>query len=209
MGKEAQITTSVQRTVRMLRAGGVAAVPTDTLYGVLADALDDSAVGKVFDAKTRAVSTPLPIFISSIDDLFRYGSRVPEVAFRLANEFWPGKLTIVVPRSPLLSSLVSGGLDTIGMRIPDHPVPRAIVALLRSPVTATSANISGMPSLTSGADVARELGERLDIVFDGGELQPSMPSTVIDTSSQPPLILREGAVAVSDIEKVAGTVVAM
>ncbi len=179
-------------------------MPTDTLYGISANALDARAAPRVFRVKGREEFSPLPIFVSDPDDLFRFGRDVPDVAARLAEIFWPGKLTIVVKKGADIPAVVSGGLDTIGLRVPDHPVPREIVNQLGAPVTATSANVSGKPALTSAADVVKELGGRLDLVLDGGMLAPSLPSTVIDLTNDPPRILREGAVSPSRIQKLAG-----
>ena len=201
------LSKSVNRAVKVLRNGGAVAAPTDTLYGILANALDERAVRKVFAAKMREAGSPLPIFVSDADDLAKYGRDIPEIAYALAAAFWPGKLTIVVPKSDRIPEVVSGGLDTVGMRIPDHPVPREIVAALGAPVTATSANLSGTEGLASAADVVRELGERVDMVLDGGVLAPSAASTVVDATASPLKILRIGAVAPETIERMTGAAV--
>lgn len=201
------LSKSVNRAVEILRRGGVVAAPTDTLYGILANALDERAARKVFAVKMRGAGSPLPIFVSEVADLDKYGRDIPEVAYALAAAFWPGKLTIVVPKSDLISEAVSGGLDTVGMRIPNHAVPREIVAALGAPATATSANLSGTAGLTSASDVARELGARVDMVLDGGELAPSEASTVIDAAASPPRILRAGAVSAERIRRMTGVAV--
>lgn len=198
------LSTSISRAVEILKSGGVIALPTDTLYGISANALDPDAAAKVFGVKDRGERSPLPIFISDTSEIFHYGRDVPDAALRLAEVFWPGKLTIVVSKSELVPSVVSGGFDTVGLRIPDHPTPREIVHELGAPITATSANVSGRPPLTAATDVADELGARLDLVFDGGVLSPSLPSTVINLTTDPPRILREGAVSPASIEKLAG-----
>ena len=201
--------TAIDEAVSVLSRGGVVAVPTDTLYGIAAAALDEAAVQRVFDVKERGQSSPLPLFMSSFEAMYEFGRRVPGVARRLAAAFWPGKLTIVVERSSRVPDIVTGGLDTVGLRIPDHPVPREIVARLGAPITATSANISGQPSLTSAEQVFRHLGDRLDLVVDGGQLRPSKPSTVIDVTRNPCRILRQGAVTPDQIEQVTGIEVAV
>ena len=198
------LSTSIFQSVQILRGGGVIALPTDTLYGISANALDPYAAAKVFGVKDRGESSPLPIFVSDPSDLYKYGRDISAAALRLAEVFWPGKLTIVVGKSDLVPDVVSGGLDTVGLRIPDHPAPREIVAGLGVPITATSANVSGKPALTAAEDVVSELGSRLDLVLDGGILAPSAPSTVIDVTADPPRILREGALSASDIQKLAG-----
>ena len=194
------LSISISKAAEILRGGGVIALPTDTLYGISANALDEDAASKVFRVKGREERSPLPIFVSDPDDLFRYGREVPDVALRLAESLWPGKLTIVVGKSDRIPDVVSGGLDTVGIRIPSHPVPREIVAQLGAPITATSANVSGRPALTAAEDVLAELGSRLDLVLDGGNLAPSLPSTVIDVTTVPPTILREGALSATDIQ---------
>ena len=198
------LSTSIQRAIEILRDGGVIALPTDTLYGISANALDGKAAAKVFGVKCREEFSPLPVFVSDSNDLFRYGRDVPDTAVRLAEVFWPGKLTIVVKKSGLIPAAVSAGLDTVGLRVPDHPAPRAVVGGLGAPITATSANVSGKPPLTSADEVVGELGTRLDLVLDGGALAPSRPSTVIDLTTDPPRILREGAVSASRIRRLAG-----
>ena len=198
------LSTSINRAAEILRGGGVIALPTDTLYGISANALDEDAASRVFRVKGREERSPLPIFVSDSDDLYKYGRDVPDVAVRLAETFWPGKLTIVVGKSDRIPDVVSGGLNTVGLRVPDHTVPREIVGQLGSPITATSANVSGKPALTTAEDVVAQLGGRLDLVLDGGNLAPSLPSTVIDVTTVPPTILREGAVSPADIHKLAG-----
>ncbi len=203
LGQRASLSTSIEEAASVLQDGGVIAVPTDTLYGVAASIENDPAVRRVFEAKGRTSSSPLPIFVREPDDIFRYGRCVPELAIRLAAEFWPGKLTIVVKRSSEVSDIVSGGLDTVGLRVPDHPVPREIVSALAIPMTATSANVSGQSPFTSAADVLLHLGDSLDLVFDGGRLDPSEASTVVDVSGGP-RILRGGAIPRARLERVTG-----
>ena len=200
MGNTTILSASISRAVEILSGGGVIALPTDTLYGISANALDDDVASKVFRVKGREERSPLPIFVSDSGDLYKYGRDVPDVAVRLAEAFWPGKLTIVVGKSDQIPDVVSGGLDTVGLRVPDHPAPREIVARLGAPITATSANVSGRPALTTAEDVLAELGSRLDLVLDGGNLAPSLPSTVIDLTADPPIILREGALSATDIQ---------
>jgi L-threonylcarbamoyladenylate synthase len=203
------LSTSIDRAVDILRRGGVISIPTDTVYGVAANALDENAVDRVFRIKGREDSSPIPVLIGEVDDLFTYGEDVPPEAMALARAFWPGRLTIVVRKSGIVPSIVSGGLDTVGLRIADHPVPRRLVSTLGTPITATSANTSGTEALNSAVSVAERLGDRLDLVFDGGDLPPSRPSTVIDLTSRPARILREGAVPRDAIEHVTGFVSSM
>ena len=196
-----KISDSIERAVEILRAGGVIAVPTDTVYGIAANALDADAVARVFALKGRADTSPSPLLAADADDLYRYGVGVSDDAAALARAFWPGGLTIVVRRAERVPAIVTGGLDTVGLRVPDHPVPRALSAALGAPITGTSANASGTPPLTSASEVAAAFGDGLDMVFDGGQLPPSEPSTVIDATATPARILREGAVIRAEIER--------
>ena len=196
------LSTSLDQAVAVLRRGGVIGIPTDTVYGIAANALDEDAVDRVFTLKGREDTSPIPVLIGEVADLFRYGAHVTDEAVALAEAFWPGQLTIVVSKSDLIPSVVSGGLDTVGLRIADHHVPRRLISDLGAPITATSANISGTEALNSAVSVAEQLGDRLDLVFDGGQLAPSRSSTVIDVTSGPPKILREGAVPAAEIGRV-------
>ncbi len=203
------LSTSLQQAIDILRNGGVIGIPTDTVYGVAANALDVQAVDKVFNLKARDDTSPIPVLVGDVDDLHKYGREVSDEAVALAEAFWPGQLTIVVPKSGIIPLVVSGGLDTVGLRIADHPVPRELVSALGAPITATSANISGSDSLSSAVSVLEHLGSNLDMVFDGGELPPSRPSTVVDATLSPPRILREGVVSIAAIEQVTGSVSSM
>ena len=196
-----KISDSIERAAEILRAGGVVAVPTDTVYGIAANALDVNAIARVFALKGRADTSPSPLLVADADDLFRYGVCVSDDAAALARAFWPGGLTIVVRRAERVPAVATGGLDTVGLRVPNHPTPRALAAALGAPITGTSANVSGTPPLTSASDVAAALGDGLDMVFDGGQLSPSEPSTVIDATATPARILREGAVSRAEIER--------
>ena len=203
------LSTSFDCAIAILRRGGVIGIPTDTLYGVAANALDTDAVNRVFTLKGRENTSPIPVLVGEVDDLFEYGRDVPDEAIALAEAFWPGQLTIVVLKADSIPSVVSGGLDTVGLRIADHPVPRWLISELGAPITATSANISGTEALTSALSVVERLGDRLDLVFDGGKLAPSKPSTVVDVMSRPVRILRDGAVSSAAIEHVTGSVTSM
>ena len=203
MGDCTKISDSLERAIEIVRGGGVIAVPTDTVYGIAANALDVNAVSRVFALKGRADTSPAPALVADADDLFKYAVEVSDDAIALARAFWPGGLTIVARRAEIIPSVVTGGLDTVGLRVPDHQIPRALSAALGAPITGTSANYRGAPPLTSAEGVAAALGYGLDMVFDGGQLPPSEPSTVIDATTTPARILREGAVSRAEIERVA------
>jgi L-threonylcarbamoyladenylate synthase len=192
------------RAVEVLRAGGVVAIPTDTLYGLAACAFDVDAVRRVFEIKGRDPGAALPLLLGDPEDVSLCASSVPAAARRLADRFWPGPLTIVLPRADRVPEAVTGGRSTVALRLPDHPVPRHLARSLGMPITGTSANLSGAEPVRSAAGVARQLGGMLDMVFDGGTLPEGPPSTVVDLSVSPPRVVRAGAISERELGEVAG-----
>ncbi len=191
----------------VLRQGGLVAYPTDTVYGLGANAFDARAAARVFDAKGRAGTEPLPVLIPDILYLPWVARDIPEVAWRLARAFWPGALTLVLPRTASIPDVVSAGKDTVAVRVPAHPVPRALSRMLEAPITGTSANISGHPSPVSVSEVHAQLGDRVDYVVEG-ECYLGKESTVVEISAfnAKPRLLREGAVPWSAVEGVVAEV---
>ena len=159
----------IRTTVEVLANGGVAAIPTDTLYGLAACAFDEEAVLKVYELKGRPEGMALPLLLADAEDARRCALEVPQEAWALTERYWPGALTLVVKKSARVPAIVTAGLDTVALRVPDHPVPRAIARALGSPITGTSANLSGRPGLTSASAVRREFGDAIDFVLDGGD----------------------------------------
>ena len=198
----------VQAAVRLLRRGGVVAVPTDTLYGLAASAFDVRAVERVYRIKGRAEGIALPLLLAESQDLELCAVDVPQIAWTLAGHFWPGPLTLVLRRSGNVPDAVTGGMDTVAVRVPDHPVPRAIVRGLGTPITGTSANRSGGPAPTTAAVVMEQLGGEIDRVIDLGECPGRVASTILDVTGSVPRVVRHGAVGVRQIEEVAGRPVA-
>ena len=196
--------TGMQRqiaiAVKMLAAGGVAAIPTDTLYGLAANAFDEPAVQKVYELKGRPDGMALPLLLSDAADAARCAAHLPDSTLALAERFWPGALTLVVRKSADVPDIVTAGMDTVALRVPNHPVPRAIAESLGSPITGTSANLSGKPGLTDAASVRAEFGDTLDFVLDGGDAMGGVASTILDMTGSEPRVLREGAVSWADIE---------
>lgn len=190
--------------VRLLRRGGVVAIPTDTLYGLAAAASDVEAVKRLFRIKGRPAAMAVPLLIADESQLDAYSAGVSEVARTLARAFFPGALTLVLPRSELVPKVVTGGGDSVALRVPDHPVPRAIIRLLGGAITGTSANRSGAPSATTAQDVKCQLGSDVDMVLDGGECRGGLASTVVDVSGPSPRILRQGAVSREALESELG-----
>lgn len=185
----------------VLRHGGVIAFPTDTVYGVGAHAFQPEAVRRLYVAKNRPAEKAIPLLIASVDDLPFVAAEVSETARRLAARFWPGGLTLVVPRHPRVPDVVSSG-PTVAVRVPDHPIPLALIAALGAPLAATSANLSGQPSPTTADQVVAQLRGRVVLVLDGGPCPGGVPSTVIDVTVDPPVILRHGAISAEMIHSV-------
>ena len=192
----------LQQAAHILRDGGLVAYPTDTVYGLAVDPTNVEAVGKLSEAKNRDPSQPMPHLIANVGILPAVVSEVPDTARDLMRAFWPGGLTIILHKAQNYASAATD--DTIGLRVPDHPVPRALSSLLGGPITGTSANIAGGPEPLSADDVHQALGEAVDLIIDGGPCPGDRPSTVIDCTSEPPRILRTGAVSIEEIERVLG-----
>lgn len=190
--------------VRVLRNGGVAAIPTDTVYGLAAAYDDEKAVDRVFSIKSRPSGLAIPLLLDDASSVERYVSDVPESFRALASAFWPGPLTIVLRKSPRVSDKLTAGRDTVGLRVPDHWLPRYISKSLDKAITGTSANLSGSPSLTTAQAVKEQLEDMVDLVIDGGESNGTTASTVVDLSGDRPTILREGTITLDDIERVIG-----
>ena len=195
----------IKTAVAVLRDSGVAAIPTDTLYGLAACAFDERAVLKVYELKGRPDGMALPLLLSNSGDVDKCAAEVPEEAWSLMERFWPGALTLVVRKSTEIPDIVTGGLDTVALRVPDHAVPRAIAEALGAPLTGTSANLSGRPGLTSASDVRREFGDAVDFVLDGVDAPGGVASTIVDVSGAEMRVLREGAISLGEIEEVLRT----
>ena len=208
-GPHQTLLKEVDTAVRVLRDGGVVSVPTDTLYGLAASALNEQAVERLFRIKGRRRSTPLPLLLADSAEIEVYAVDIPTAAWRLAESFFPGPLTLVLPGAGNLPDVVSGGLETIALRVPDHWVPRAIIRKLGVPITGTSANRTGMPGLTTAGAVRQLLGSDIDYVVDGGQCAGGVASTVLDVSGASPRILRQGAVSRRELEEVCGESVAV
>ena len=178
----------------MLRAGGLVAFPTETVYGLGADAWNAEAVARIFTVKRRPADNPLIVHVADQNGLAAVAARVPPLARRLAARFWPGPLTLVVDAAPEVPAVTTGGLATVAVRMPDHPVALALLDAAGVPIAAPSANRSGRPSPTTAAHVLADLGGDVDVVLDGGSCPVGVESTVVDARGDRPLILREGAV---------------
>lgn len=188
---------AIAQALRVLRAGGLVAFPTDTVYGLGALAFDGAAVESIYTAKDRPVEKAIPILLADMEDLDQVAVEVPAMARVLAAHFWPGPLTLVVPKKPTLPPAVSA-TDTLAVRIPDHPVARALLRAA-GPMAVTSANISGQASPTDAQEVLRQLNRRIPLVIDGGPTPGGIPSTLVDCLGREPALLREGPLTKAQI----------
>ena len=193
---------ALPRALEILQLGGLVAFPTDTVYGVGALAFDGAAVEKIYVAKGRLVEKAIPVLIGDAVDLVKVSAEVPEIAQKLAARFWPGPLTLLVPKHPELPEAVSA-TATVGVRIPDHPVARALLRQA-GPMAVTSANLSGQPSPSSVQEVLAQLGGRIALILDGGKTTGGVPSTVVDCNGLEPQVLRAGPISISEILAVSG-----
>ena len=196
--------TDIEQAIAILNRGGLVAFPTDTLYGLGAHPFIESAVRRLYDAKGRPDSKPVPLLLSSPDDLALVSDQPGGLAHALASAFWPGALTLVVRCRPDIPSLVNGWGATVAVRVPDHSVPRELSSRLGAPITGTSANLGGGPNPISAQDVESQLGDQVDLVIDRGPCPGALPSTIVDVSGENPRILREGVISRADIEQVCG-----
>jgi len=183
-----------RRAVRLIQEGGLLAYPTDTVYGVGCDAYDNAAVLRVYAVKQRPRSDPLPLLIADLEQLVDLVADVPEAAGRLMRRFWPGALTLILRKGRRVSSLVAAGGEHVAVRLPDHPIPRSLVRLAGVPIVGTSANLHGSRSPTTAQHVAFELGDRVDMILDGGRTRHGRESTVVDATTDPPRVVRVGAI---------------
>ncbi len=193
---------ALPRALAILQRGGLVAFPTDTVYGVGALAFDNAAVESIYTAKGRPEEKAIPILIGDPADMSKVALEVPERASRLAARFWPGPLTLVVPKHPDLPPAIST-LPTVGVRLPDHPVARALLRAA-GPMAVTSANLSGQPSPVTAQEVLVQLGGRIALILDGGRTPGGFPSTVVDCAGEEPQILREGPISAGEISRVLG-----
>lgn len=195
----------IETAAEILRNGGIVAIPTETVYGLAADAFDSEAVKKIFEAKGRPQDNPLIVHISDFEQIYGIAREVPEKAKELAEAFWPGPLTIILPKKAEIPSETSGGLDTVAVRMPSQEVARKIISL-SCPLAAPSANISGFPSPTSFDHVEADMTGRADAICNGGDCDVGVESTVITLATEIPVLLRPGGVTLEQLESILGEV---
>jgi len=199
---------ALERAAAILRRGGLVAIPTETVYGLAADALDADAVAGIFRAKGRPASNPLIVHVSDAAMARSLAASWPAPAAAIAARLWPGPVTVVVPRGPRIPDIVTAGGDTVALRCPAHPLVRRLVAMLGRPLAAPSANRSLRLSPTTAGHVYESLGARVDLILDGGPCAAGIESTVVDCTGAEPVILRPGPVTADDLGRVLGRAVA-
>ncbi|UYB40961.1 L-threonylcarbamoyladenylate synthase [Streptomyces sp. Je 1-4] len=200
----ARTTSDIEKAAGVLRAGGLVALPTETVYGLGANAEDPAAVARIFQVKGRPPSHPLIVHIGGAEQLDDWVEDVPAAARVLAERFWPGPLTLVLRRGPRVPLEATGGLQTVAVRVPDHPVALALLAAFGGGVAAPSANRFGSVSPTTADHVRAELGDAVDFVLDGGPCEVGVESTIVDATGEIPSVLRPGGVTREDLEAVLG-----
>ncbi len=196
----------IEKAVEILRSGGLVAFATETVYGLGADATNARAIGKIFSVKGRPPTNPLIVHVADISVAKRYVTTWPESAERLAAAFWPGPLTMVLPKSQTIVPAVTAGLPTVAIRCPDHPIALALLKKFAGPIAAPSANRSNRISPTTADHVRRELGNDVDLILDGGDCRVGIESTVVDLTSSRPAILRPGAIGRERLEQLLGPI---
>jgi len=205
MATDDLVTTDLDRAVAAIRAGALVAIPTETVYGLAADATNPEAVARIFEMKGRPADHPLIVHLAAAGGLDEWAREVPEVARSLADAAWPGPLTVIVPRAAGVLDAVTGGLDTVGLRVPAHAMALTLIERSGVGLAAPSANRFGAVSPTTAEHVLRDLGDRLDprrdVILDGGPCPIGVESTIVDCASSPPQILRAGGVPVEDIRR--------
>lgn len=199
-----RLTTDVERAVQVLRDGGLVAIPTETVYGLAADARQPAAVSRIFSCKQRPADHPLIVHIHRSEQIPHWASQVPAAAWQLAEAFWPGPLTLVLPRRPEVADVVTGGLPTVALRVPAHPLTRQLLARFDGGLAAPSANRHGRVSPTTVQHVWSELGDTVDLLLDGGPCRVGIESTIVEFADGGLRVLRPGAITADDLKRVTG-----
>ena len=203
---EGDLKEQLKEAAAIIRRGGLVAFPTETVYGLGGDALNPNASAAIYAAKGRPSDNPLIVHIADEGALERIASEVPEKAYLLAERFWPGPLTILLHKSGLVPKETTGGLQTVGIRMPSHPIARALIEVSGTYIAAPSANRSGRPSTTSAQHVIEDLKGRVDMILDGGHVPLGLESTIIDLTAEVPLVLRPGYITLQELTETIGRV---
>ena len=201
-GQQKEIEDKISAAAKILREGGLVGIPTETVYGLGANGLDGKAVKRIFEAKGRPQDNPLILHVTGPQWLPRYCADIPPIAYVLARKFWPGPLTMILKRKPIVPDETTAGLDTVGMRCPNHPVTLAIIREAGVPIAAPSANTR--PSCTTAQDVLEDMNGKIEGVVDGGPCTVGVESTILDLTCEPPRLLRPGGLPLEDLERLIG-----
>ncbi len=196
----------IPEAAEILRNGGLLGIPTETVYGLGANALNEDAVRRIFEAKGRPQDNPLILHVPEVGWLERYCRDIPQCAYALADRFWPGPLTMILHRRDCVPLRTTGGLDTVGVRCPDHPIALELIRRAGVPVAAPSGNTSGRPSPTTAAHMAEDMAGKIPGIFDGGACRVGVESTIVDLTVTPPRLLRPGGLALEDLQSVLGEI---
>jgi L-threonylcarbamoyladenylate synthase len=192
---------AIEEAVQLLKAGGLVAFPTDTVYGVGAHAFLPKAVEKIYQVKGRPLSKAIPLLLASAESLTQVAQDITPETWLLTKKFWPGALTVVLHRKPVVPDIVTGGGPTIALRVPDHPFALRLIRAVGTPLATTSANLTGHPDPRTAQEVVDYLEGRIDLILDGGRCPGGIPSTVVDLTSTPPAIVRTGAISHEELEQ--------
>ena len=196
----------IKLAAEVIKQGNLVAFPTETVYGLGADALNEKAVGKIFKSKGRPFNDPLIVHIADIKELYRLSKKISPVALKLAEAFWPGPLTLVLRKSELVSNIVTSGLDTIAIRMPADNIALSLIREAQTPIVAPSANLFGRTSPTNAQHVADDLNGKIQMIVDGGKTKVGVESTVLDITTKPARVLRAGGISVEQLKEVIGEV---
>ncbi|AJZ75871.1 L-threonylcarbamoyladenylate synthase [Candidatus Nitrosotenuis cloacae] len=198
--------SQIRQAAKKIRSGNVVAFPTETVYGLGANALDSKSVRKIFAAKGRPSDNPLIVHIFDIAEIGILADNIPNMAYDLMERFWPGPLTLVLKKSKIVPKIVTGGLDTVAIRMPKNKIAQAIIREASVPVAAPSANVAGRPSPTMAKHVREDLAGKISLIIDGGPTKIGIESTVVDLSKKTPMLLRPGSVTLEQLQEIVGAV---
>jgi L-threonylcarbamoyladenylate synthase len=207
LSMQLDIKEQIEKGIAILKQGGLVAFPTDTVYGLGACAYIPQAVERVYQVKGRARDMALPLLVANNTQISEVAENIPLVAWLLIRRFLPGALTLVLPKSKSVPDVVTAGGKTVGVRIPAHPVPIALIEGLAAPIVGTSANLTGQPSPLTADEVYAQLGDKVDLIIDGGRCPGGRESTVVDVTGETPVVLREGAISIEELKKVCADIV--
>lgn len=197
-----QVMLHIDRAIEILKNGGIVAFPTDTVYGLGGDVFNVRAAERIYRVKQRSRHLPLPVLLADSTQLADIVTSVPETARCLIKHFWPGGLTLVLPKKDTLPDIITAGSNKVAVRIPDHIVPLTLIRALGVPIIGTSANISDKPSPVTAEEVEQQLGGQVDLIIDMGRCPGGLESTVVDVTGEVPIILRQGIIADKEINRV-------